>query len=314
MESSVAAIRFELCSSISCKNIGAVNVPPSRRKFHNPQRWLNSEDSWHLGRISFRNSNRSIVVDRIRRSDERLRPLRRKSRVSAVDSEIIHAAVDEAIVLKNKAEDLAPYLSDRCIYLIGMMGSGKSTVGKILAKALGYSFYDSDKLVEQAVGGTSVAQIFKQYSEAFFRDNETEVLRDLSTMRRLVVATGGGAVIRPINWSYMKKGITVWLDVPLEALASRIAAVGTDSRPLLHHESGDPYTQAYVRLSNLFRERADAYANADIRLSLDYVATKRGLGDVSSLTPTAIADEAIEGMKIFMKKTPMQGRLKDDQP
>lgn len=103
-----------------------------------------------------------------------------------------------------------------------------------------------------------------------FSFSQSEVLRGLSSMHRLVVATGGGAVIRPINWypwpgstilplgfpqrsealtppawnnsrNYMKKGITVWLDVPLEALARRIAAVGTDSRPLLHHESGDPY-------------------------------------------------------------------------
>ncbi|XP_058082407.1 uncharacterized protein LOC131230510 [Magnolia sinica] len=58
------------------------------------------------------------------------------------------------------------------------------------------------------------------------------------------VATRGGAVIRPINWRYMKQGITVWLDVPLKALVRRIAAVGTDSCPLLHQESGDAYTKA----------------------------------------------------------------------
>jgi shikimate kinase len=61
-------------------------------------------------------------------------------------------------------------------------------------------------------------------------------------MRRLVVATGGGAVIRPVNWKYMKKGLSVWLDVPLDALARRIAQVGTASRPLLDQPSSDPYT------------------------------------------------------------------------
>ncbi|RWV93547.1 hypothetical protein GW17_00043995 [Ensete ventricosum] len=75
---------------------------------------------------------------------------------------------------------------------------------------------------------------------------KSKVLKDLSSMHRLVVATGGGAVIRPINWKYMKQGLTVWLDVPLEALARRIAAVGTASRPLLHQESGDPYQKVYL--------------------------------------------------------------------
>ncbi|KAL5215347.1 hypothetical protein ABZP36_004499 [Zizania latifolia] len=178
-------------------------------------------------------------------------------------------SADEALILKQKAEDVNPYLNERCIYLVGMMGSGKTTVGKILAEVLGYSFFDSDKLVEKSVGISSVAEIFQLHSEAFFRENESEVLRDLSSMHRLVVATGGGAVIRPINWSYMRKGLTIWLDVPLDALARRIAAVGTASRPLLHQESGDPYAKAYAKLTALFEQRMDSYANADARVSLE---------------------------------------------
>ncbi|OAY79311.1 Shikimate kinase 2, chloroplastic [Ananas comosus] len=214
--------------------------------------------------------------------------------------ENFHISVDEALILKRKSEDVFSYLNGRCIYLVGMMGSGKSTVGKILAEVLGYSFFDSDKLVEQSVGMPSVAQIFEVYSEAFFRDNESEVLRELSTMRRLVVATGGGAVIRPINWRYMKQGITVWLDVPLEALARRIAAVGTASRPLLHEESGDPYTKAFARLTALAEQRGDAYANADARVSLEDIAAKQGHEDVSALSPTAIAIEALLKIEMFL--------------
>ncbi|KAJ4957470.1 hypothetical protein NE237_024581 [Protea cynaroides] len=89
------------------------------------------------------------------------------------------------------------------------------------------------------------------YSESFFRDNESKALRKLSLMRQLVVATGGGVVIRPINWKYMKQGITVWLDVPLEASARRIAAVGTDSHPLLHEESGDAYSKRHWYKSSI---------------------------------------------------------------
>ncbi|XP_006652893.1 shikimate kinase 3, chloroplastic [Oryza brachyantha] len=214
--------------------------------------------------------------------------------------EKVYYSADEALILKQKAEDVIPYLNDRCVYLVGMMGSGKTTVGKILAEVLGYSFFDSDKMVEKAVGISSVAEIFQLHSEAFFRDNESEVLRDLSSMHRLVVATGGGAVIRPINWSYMKKGLTIWLDVPLDALARRIAAVGTASRPLLHQESGDPYAKAYAKLTSLFEQRMDSYANADARVSLEHIAVKQGHNDVTILTPSAIAIEALLKMESFL--------------
>ncbi|KAF2323806.1 hypothetical protein GH714_037174 [Hevea brasiliensis] len=184
----------------------------------------------------------------------------------------------------------------------GMMGSGKTTVGKILSQVLGYSFCDCDTLVEQDVDGASVAEIFKLYGEGFFRNKETEALKKLSMMHRLVVSTGGGAVIRPINWKYMQKGISVWLDVPLEALAQRIAAVGTNSRPLLHHESGDEYTKAFRRLSTLLEERGEYYANANARVSLENIAAKLGYRDVSSITPTAIAIEALEKIENFLEE------------
>ncbi|KAL7223423.1 hypothetical protein ACSBR1_024970 [Camellia fascicularis] len=212
------------------------------------------------------------------------------------------ASFDEAMILKNKSEEIEPYLNGRCIYLVGMMGSGKTTIGRILSEVLGYSFFDCDTLIEHTVGGTSVAEIFKLYGESFFRDNETEVLQKLSLMHRLVVSTGGGAVIRPINWKYMQKGISVWLDVPLEALARRIAAIGTESRPLLHHDSGDAYAKAFNRLSTLLEERGEAYANANARVSLENIASKLGYIDVCNLTPTVIAIEALEQIESFLKK------------
>ncbi|CAL5384235.1 unnamed protein product [Camellia sinensis] len=146
-----------------------------------------------------------------------------------------------------------------------MMGSGKTTVGKILSEALAYSFVNSDKYVEEALGGSPVAQIFNQFGESFFRDYESDALRTFSLMPRQVVATGGGAVVRPINWKYMREGVTVYLDVPLDSLARRIAAVGTDSRRLLNFESGDVYKKN--------------------------IAAKLGVEDLSDITPTAITLE-----------------------
>ncbi|XP_061344587.1 shikimate kinase 1, chloroplastic-like [Gastrolobium bilobum] len=220
---------------------------------------------------------------------------------SILESGSCHAPVDEELILKNRSQEIKPYLNGRCIYLVGMMGSGKTTVGKIMSQVLDYSFCDSDALVEEEVGGSSVADIFKHYGEAFFRDKETEALHKLSLMHRLVISTGGGAVTRPINWKYMHKGVSVWLDVPVEALAQRIAAVGTNSRPLLHYEAGDAFTRTFMRLSALFEERSEAYANANARVSLENIAEKLGLRDVSDLSPTDIAIEALEQIHIFLK-------------
>ncbi|XP_028765966.1 shikimate kinase 1, chloroplastic [Neltuma alba] len=218
-----------------------------------------------------------------------------------LDSGSLEAPPDEELMLQTKTQEIEPYLNGRCIYLVGMMGSGKTTVGKILSQVLSYSFFDSDALVEDELGGTSVAEIFKHYGEGFFRDKESEVLRKLSLMHRRVISTGGGAVVRPINWKYMHKGITVWLDVPLEALARRIAAVGTNSRPLLHYEAGDAYTRALMRLSTLFEERGEAYANANARVSLENIAAKLGCRDVADISPTTIAIEALEQIECFLR-------------
>ncbi|KAL4352752.1 hypothetical protein GQ457_06G043370 [Hibiscus cannabinus] len=226
-----------------------------------------------------------------------------KFSASTVETGSVHAPYDESLMLKNKSLEVEPYLNGHSIYLVGLMGSGKTTVGKILSHVLTYSFYDSDALIEQEVNGMSVAEIFKHHGESFFRKKETEILQMLSSKKQLVVSTGGGAVVRDENWDYMqKKGIVVWLDVPLEALARRIAAVGTHSRPLLHYEHGDPYTKALKRLSYLLEQRGKNYAKANARVSLEEIAGKLGYEDVSDLTPTEIAIEALEQIEVYLKE------------
>ncbi|XVF17138.1 hypothetical protein REPUB_Repub10bG0093500 [Reevesia pubescens] len=224
-------------------------------------------------------------------------------------------------MLKHKSQEIEPYLNGHSIYLLGLMGSGKTTVGKILSHVLSYSFYDSDALIQHEVNGMPVAEIFKLHGESFFRKKErtffqlnksfyvllpvfkTEILQRLSSMKQLVVSTGGGAVVQDENWDYMqKKGISVWLDVPLEALAKRIAAVGTHSRPLLHYEPGDPYTKALKRLSYLLEQRGKSYAKANARVSLEEIAGKLGYRNVSDITPTEIAIEALEQIEGYLKE------------
>ncbi|KAG2662966.1 hypothetical protein I3760_16G005900 [Carya illinoinensis] len=222
--------------------------------------------------------------------------------ITVLESGNFYASFDEDCLLKNKAQEVASYLNGRSIFLLGMMGSGKTTVGHVLSTALGYSFIDSDAYVEQAMGGTSVAQIFKHHGESFFRDHESEALRKLSSVPRQVVATGGGVVVRHINWKFMRQGISVFLDVPLDALARRIAKVGTDSRPLLHFDSGDAYTKTFVELFTLTKKRSVAYEDADATVSLLNLAANLHLDDMSDITPTAIAIEALVQIGEFLRE------------
>jgi shikimate kinase len=146
------------------------------------------------------------------------------------------------------------------VYLIGMMGSGKSTVGSELAAQLRFQFFDTDGLVEQ-VGGSSIAQIFAEHGEAYFRDLETQVLAQLSSYTRLVIATGGGIVLRPKNWSYLHHGLTVWLDVAPELIWQRLRR-DPGQRPLL--QTPDPQAALY----KLMQEREPFYAQADVRVHI----------------------------------------------
>ena len=145
------------------------------------------------------------------------------------------------------------------LFLIGMMGSGKSTVGPLLAEQLGYRFFDSDVLIER-VADQAIADIFAEQGEEAFRDLETEVLGDLAAQTRSVIATGGGIVLRRQNWSYLHHGIVIWLDGSVELLESRLQE--DEGRPLLQGEN------LAERLQSLLEQRQYLYAQADLRFPL----------------------------------------------
>jgi shikimate kinase len=142
------------------------------------------------------------------------------------------------------------------LYLVGMMGAGKSSVGRPLAEALGYRFVDADSVIEQAAG-CSIPQIFEREGESGFRDLETAVLQRIAGWHSLVVATGGGAVTRPVNWGHMHQGVVVWLDAPESVLLRRLQADPTP-RPLLAGVDGAG------RLRKLLAERRHLYGQADL--------------------------------------------------
>ena len=157
------------------------------------------------------------------------------------------------------------------VFLIGMMGAGKSTVGQLLAQKLGYGFVDTDVLIEKCAG-KSIPNIFTEDGEEAFRDWEQQVLSQLSSHTRLVVATGGGIVLRSLNWSHLHDGIVAWIDLPVAVLYHRLKT-GTAHRPLLH--TPDPL----AKLTEIYDQRRDRYAQADISIMVTAEETPENVGD-----------------------------------
>jgi shikimate kinase len=145
------------------------------------------------------------------------------------------------------------------LYLIGMMGAGKSTTGRLLAQALGYGFVDSDTVIEQVVG-QPIPEIFAEMGESGFRAIETQVLSQLAAHTKLVVATGGGIVLERINWSHLQQGVVVWLDASIDTLWQRLK--GDTQRPLLQD------TNPKQKLEHLLAQRQRLYNQADIRIEV----------------------------------------------
>ncbi|MDA0674248.1 MAG: shikimate kinase [Cyanobacteria bacterium] len=156
------------------------------------------------------------------------------------------------------------------LYLVGMMGAGKSTLGQVVAQRLGYHFLDTDTVIE-SVAQRPITEIFATDGEAAFRALETAVLQQVVAYTRSVVATGGGMVLRRENWGLLRHGVVVWLDVPLTVLTQRLQR--DQSRPLLQR----PDWQAH--LANLMAQRRPLYQEADIHLTVPGGESVEAVGD-----------------------------------
>ncbi len=152
------------------------------------------------------------------------------------------------------------FLKKANLYLVGMMGCGKTTLGRKLAHRLGYRFLDTDALIEQTTG-QSITDLFANQGEVAFRKLETQVLAQVAAHTCLVVATGGGIVTERLNWSYLQHGIVIWIDVPVLVLAARLA--GDSTRPLI---SG---VDLGAKLESLLADRKDLYSQADLRIEYE---------------------------------------------
>ncbi|MDY6804292.1 MAG: shikimate kinase [Cyanobacteriota bacterium] len=175
------------------------------------------------------------------------------------------------------------------VYLIGMMGAGKTTVGRLLAEKLGYRFFDTDEVIVK-LAGKSINEIFAEEGQESFRDLESQVLAELSAYKMLSVATGGGIVMRQMNWSYLQHGIVVWLDVPPTQLYDRLRDDTT--RPLLKD------TDPLAKLESILEQRKAFYAGADVRIGVE-----------PDLTPEEIVPRVLDGIQKSLRPSPMDELL-----
>ena len=149
------------------------------------------------------------------------------------------------------------------IYLIGFMGAGKTTVGRLLAELLGWSFVDLDTEI-QSVEGRSVADIFESSGEPHFRRVESEQLREVSRLPNSVVALGGGTYADPDNRAHVEaSGLSVYLETALESIRDRIGDDG--ARPLF---ADSP------RIAELYQQRLPSYRMASVTVNTDGLNSK----------------------------------------
>lgn len=149
------------------------------------------------------------------------------------------------------------------IYLVGFMGSGKSTVAKRLASAMDLNFYDLDSLIETE-SGTTINEIFQNQGEESFREFEREVLQTTGSLKNSVIACGGGTPCFFDNMSFMNSvGKTVYIEMSIPQLISRLEGAKRD-RPLLKRLKGD---KLKLYIAKTLEERSQYYSMANITVS-----------------------------------------------
>jgi len=160
------------------------------------------------------------------------------------------------------------------IYLIGMMGSGKTTIGQLLAKKMSLEFLDMDSELEHLMD-MSISMIFSQYGEKRFRMIESSFFREISKVGKLVYATGGGIILNQSNQKIIEEGIAIFLDCSLNELISRVKK-DKKSRPLIQDN-------VKKNISIIYDERYKLYENC-----AKYTI------DTTTLSTTQVADEIIQ--------------------
>ncbi|KAK1410017.1 hypothetical protein QVD17_36549 [Tagetes erecta] len=208
--------------------------------------------------------------------------------------------IDPTLAVKKKAMEISPGLKGTSIYLVGINSTMKSKLGKLLADSLRYYFFDSDNLVVEAAGGEAAAKQFLNMDKAGFRESETEVLRQLSSMGRLVVSAGDGAVQSSTNLALLRHGISIWVDVPLDIIATEIIEngvqlFGTEISPSASH------SEVLSQLATIYEELRGGYAIADATISVQKVAGLLGYDDMEAVSTENMGLEVLNELEKLIR-------------
>ncbi|KAG0459579.1 hypothetical protein HPP92_022707 [Vanilla planifolia] len=220
---------------------------------------------------------------------------------------IMSAMVLEAsFVVKKKAVDVCNELKGTSIFLVGVNCTTKTNTGKLLANALRYCYLDSDSIVEQATGCSSDSKSFREREDEAFREAETEVLKQLSSTGHLVVSVSDGAVESARNLAFMRDGISLWIDVPLDMIANEIhkakaSLLNLETNLEVHSFEENQLTQVMEDLSRRYEELRAGYATADATVSLLKVATQLGYEDFDSVSLDNMAMQALKEIERLIR-------------
>ncbi|VFQ87081.1 unnamed protein product [Cuscuta campestris] len=206
---------------------------------------------------------------------------------------------DLSLSVKKMASDISVDMKGTSVFLLGMNSSIKSNLGMLLADALRYHYIDSDSVVEESIGGKTVATSIPQSDEGF-QEAETEVLRQLSSMGRLVVSAGNGAVRSATNLGLLRHGISVWIDVPLKLVAREVMEDKVQM-PAFEIPIAGSYSEVLAQLTGIYEERQGGYATADTTISLLKVASRLGYDNLESVGTEELCLEVLKEISKLMR-------------
>ncbi|GER38891.1 shikimate kinase family protein [Striga asiatica] len=205
-----------------------------------------------------------------------------------------------SLAVKKKAFEVSTDLKGTSIFLVGINSSYKSNLGRMLADEFRYYYFDSDSVVEEAAGGKASAISLLEGDEEGYLASETEVLKQLSSMGRLIVCAGNGAVNGATNLALLRHGISIWIDVPLDLVARDVLE---DRVQLSAYDMHVCRSSSEVpgRLATLYSSAQSGYSTADATISFLKIASQLGYDELDAVTTEDLCIEVLKEIEKLVR-------------
>ncbi|CAA0813155.1 Probable inactive shikimate kinase like 1-chloroplastic [Striga hermonthica] len=205
-----------------------------------------------------------------------------------------------SLAIKKKAFEVSTDLKGTSIFLVGINNSYKSNLGRMLADEFRYYYFDSDSLVEEAAGGKEAAISLLEEDEEGYLASETEVLKQLSSMGRLIVCAGNGAVNDATNLALLRHGISIWIDVPLDLVARDVLEDRVQLSAYDMHVCGSS-SEVPAQLATLYSSARSGYSTADATISFLKVASQLGYDELDAVTTEDLCIEVLKEIEKLVR-------------